>query len=101
MDMSNVIAKLMVITSDMYSASMDGANDGQAIRIIGKKEKVMENKNSSTGVGFIGLLTLVFIVLKLCKVINWSWLWVLSPLWIGLIAYIVIVLILIRLIRRG
>ena len=33
-------------------------------------------------VGFTGLLTLVFITLKLCKVIDWSWVWVLSPLWI-------------------
>ena len=35
------------------------------------------------GVGFIGLLTLVFIALKLTGHINWSWLWVLSPLWIS------------------
>lgn len=35
------------------------------------------------GVGFIGLLTIVFIVLKLTGHINWSWLWVLSPLWIS------------------
>lgn len=34
-------------------------------------------------IGFIGVLTIVFIVLKLCKVITWSWWWVLSPLWIG------------------
>ena len=35
----------------------------------------MENKQSSSGgIGFCGLLTIVFIVLKLCKVINWSWL---------------------------
>ena len=33
-------------------------------------------------VGVSGLLTLVFITLKLCKVIDWSWVWVLSPLWI-------------------
>lgn len=33
-------------------------------------------------VGVIGLLTLVFITLKLCKGIDWSWVWVLSPLWI-------------------
>ncbi len=32
---------------------------------------------------FIGLLAIVFIVLKLCNVIAWSWLWVLSPLWIA------------------
>lgn len=42
-----------------------------------------ESKSSggaSGGIGFTGLLTLVFIVLKLCNVINWSWFWVLSPL---------------------
>jgi hypothetical protein len=36
-------------------------------------------------IGFVGLLTIVFIVLKLCAVITWSWAWVLSPLWISLI----------------
>lgn len=41
------------------------------------------NNNKSCGIGFGGLLTIVFIVLKLCKVITWSWWWVLSPLWIG------------------
>ena len=30
-----------------------------------------------------GLLTIVFITLKLTHVIDWSWIWVLSPLWIG------------------
>ena len=39
-------------------------------------------KETSGGVGFIGLLFLVFLVLKLCKVIDWSWWWVTSPLWI-------------------
>jgi Flp pilus assembly protein TadB len=43
----------------------------------------MENKTTSTGVSFSSLLLLAFIVLKLCKVINWSWWWVLSPIWIG------------------
>lgn len=33
-------------------------------------------------IGFCGILLIVFIVLKLCKVIAWSWLWVLSPIWI-------------------
>lgn len=40
-------------------------------------------KHTSGGIGFIGLLTIVFITLKLTHVINWSWLWVLSPIWIG------------------
>jgi hypothetical protein len=39
--------------------------------------------SNSGGVGFAGLLTIVFITLKLTGHIAWSWWWVLSPLWIG------------------
>lgn len=38
--------------------------------------------STSSGIGFSGLLAIVFIVLKLTKVIAWSWFWVLSPIWI-------------------
>lgn len=48
--------------------------------------------NTRGGIGFCGLLTIAFIVLKLCKVITWSWIWVLSPLWIGTALGILIVL---------
>ena len=41
------------------------------------------------GLGFMGTLAIVFIVLKLCKLINWSWLWVLSPLWIPTVLIII------------
>ena len=43
---------------------------------------------------FIPALTVLFIALKLCEVISWSWWWVLSPMWIGviLIAFFVILL---------
>jgi hypothetical protein len=42
-----------------------------------------QNKSSSSGgVGFGGLLTILFIGLKLTGVIDWSWWWVLSPIWI-------------------
>lgn len=34
------------------------------------------------GISFFGLLTIVFIVLKLCGVIQWSWVWVVAPIWI-------------------
>ena len=51
------------------------------------------SKSSGGGVGFAGLLTIVFIVLKLTKVISWSWLWVLSPLWIGWSLVIVLLII--------
>jgi len=52
----------------------------------------MANKtNSSTGgIGFLGLLTIVFIVLKLCNVISWSWWWVLSPFWIPIAVAVII-----------
>lgn len=39
--------------------------------------------NESTGIGFIGLLQIVFITLKLLDKIDWKWLWVLSPFWIS------------------
>ena len=34
---------------------------------------------------FLTALGLIFIVLKLCGVIAWSWVWVLAPFWISLI----------------
>lgn len=51
----------------------------------------MENK--SGGIGFCGVLTIVFIVLKLVGVINWSWMWVLSPIWIPIILFVLFLLI--------
>ena len=42
-------------------------------------------------VGFCGLLTIAFVVLKLCAVITWSWWWVFSPLLIGIGIWLVIV----------
>ena len=54
----------------------------------------MSNKTEikSGGVGFLGLLTIVFIVLKLTGHVTWSWFWVLSPLFLQ-IAIIIVVLI--------
>lgn len=48
--------------------------------------------NNSGGIGFFGILTVAFIVLKLTKVIDWSWLWVLAPAW-GSVALILLVII--------
>ena len=45
----------------------------------------------SGGIGFAGLLTIVFITLKLTGVIAWSWLWVLSPLWISFLLALLII----------
>ena len=43
-----------------------------------------ETAARSSGMGFLGLLTIVFITLKLTGFINWPWWWVLAPLWGGL-----------------
>lgn len=52
--------------------------------------KTASSSSSSSGVGFFGLLTLLFIALKLTGFIDWSWLWVLSPIWIPLVIVIAI-----------
>ena len=41
-----------------------------------------DKKVKNSGIGFISALTLIFIVLKLTNNISWSWIWVLSPIWI-------------------
>ena len=41
---------------------------------------------------FIGLVTIIFIILRIVHVIDWMWIWVLAPLWISLIIGILIVL---------
>jgi hypothetical protein len=49
------------------------------------------SSSSSSGLGFTGALFLVFLVLKLTHVIDWSWWWVTSPLWIGFILGVIII----------
>lgn len=59
--------------------------------------------NITGGVNFTGLLTIVFIVLKLLNVIEWSWVWVLSPIWISaalIVLYLLVMIILVALINR-
>ena len=52
----------------------------------------MTDKSSSAGSGFTGLLFLVFLTLKLCGVIDWSWWWITAPLWGPLIICALILL---------
>ena len=44
-------------------------------------EKETTEKTTTGGISFCGLLTIVFIVLKLTGFIGWSWWWVLAPIW--------------------
>ena len=46
------------------------------------------NSSSSGGISFASLLTILFIGLKLTNYIDWSWWWVLSPLWISMLMVI-------------
>lgn len=41
-----------------------------------------QTNSNSGGIGFVGLLTILFIGLKLTGYIDWSWWWVLSPIWV-------------------
>ena len=51
------------------------------------------NKMMNVSSPFPGLLTIAFVVLKLCKVITWSWWWVLCPMWISIAILIIIAII--------
>jgi len=55
-----------------------------AIKQSRYKTMSSSSSSSSGGISFTGALTILFIGLKLTHVINWSWWWVLSPIWISL-----------------
>ena len=68
---------------------MDCDNAGRGICGAGEGgEGVMSGKKSNSvnsgGIGFAGLLAILFIGLKLTGFIDWSWWWVLAPLWVDL-----------------
>lgn len=48
-------------------------------------------KNNDSGIGFTGLLQIVFITLKLIDKITWDWKWVLAPAWIYASVFILLV----------
>lgn len=62
----------------------------------------MKNEVTKGGIGFCGVLTLIFITLKVLDLIAWSWLWVLAPLWIPVgLAAIVFMVVIIAFILTG
>lgn len=52
-------------------------------------------------IGFAGLLFVVFLILKLTKVITWSWWWVTAPIWGGIVFWILIVFMFLVLFRES
>jgi uncharacterized protein (DUF983 family) len=53
------------------------------------------NDSGSGETGFVGSLTILFIGLKLTGFIKWSWLWVLSPLWMSFLLVLLITMLII------
>ncbi len=45
----------------------------------------MQKDTGNSGIGFFGVLAILFITLKLLNIISWSWLWVLAPIWLPII----------------
>ena len=53
----------------------------------------MNDNKTSGGIGFAGVLQVLFIALKLLNKIDWSWWWVWSPTWIIILIWILIMII--------
>lgn len=47
---------------------------------------------ATSGIGFGGILFIVFLVLKLTNVIDWSWWWITSPIWIPLAIGVIVMI---------
>jgi hypothetical protein len=54
----------------------------------------MDTKSSGNGIGLLGAVFIVFLVLKLCRVTDWSWWWITAPLWIpaGIVVTVLLVI---------
>ncbi len=63
----------------------------------------MDNKAKQGGLGIVSVLTIIFIVLKLLGVIKWSWVWVLSPIWISAVIAVAVfsVILIVGRIKKG
>jgi len=52
----------------------------------------MSNNVNNSGIGFCGILTIIFFVLKVLGILKWSWLWVFSPIWIPIVFGIIFII---------
>lgn len=59
-----------------------------------------ERGHRTTGVGFTGLLTLLFITLKLTGVIDWAWWLVLAPVWVAAGLFIAVAVVIVWIVSR-
>ena len=63
-------------------------------------DKMNKEYKVNINLNYLWILGIVFVVLKLCKVIQWSWLWVLAPFWISAIIFVISFVIIIFLMKR-
>lgn len=58
----------------------------------------MSSENNGSGIGFLGVLQIIFIVLKLCNVLQWSWWMVFIPAYIsaGLTVILIVIAIILN-----
>lgn len=80
--------------TNMTNAEIDNLLSEEKRKINELSEQIRRN---SGGIGVPGLLGIVFIVLKLCGVISWSWWWVLAPFWIPFVLFFGLLIIIIAL----
>lgn len=61
---------------------------------MNKFEEILNKlgNESNGGNGALSILLIAFVILKLCHVIDWSWWWILSPIWIPFILLIIIII---------
>lgn len=59
----------------------------------------MSKESSSSGISFMGMLTILFIGLKLTNYVDWSWWWVLSPIWGGFLLAVLIGLVAVLIVK--
>lgn len=60
----------------------------------------MKISNETRSVGFAGLLTIIFIVLKICGIITWKWVWVFAPLWIYAIMVLICMIVILAAMKK-
>lgn len=70
-----------------FTDSKEGNLDLDPV-VLGQETKMSDNR-SGGGIGLGTLLFIIFLVLKLCGVIAWSWWWVTAPLWIPILLIII------------
>ena len=61
----------------------------------------METERSNNGIGLGGVLFVVFLVLKLTHVIDWSWWWITAPLWVLVVITLLVLVIQVWIVVRS